>query len=250
MVLGTLPKGINEASIKDRLDHSPANLDLAPASPIATSTTVPAGHVQIRFSKNNRLWWDAPFPGDDPKKGLDLLMDSPVRQDIVRKLISGDSIIWVLLESGDKKADDAAFLQIATRLKYLRKIIELPAADNNGGGGIEEGPDPRNTPVPLKIAFDVIRVSRSDPKEVGLVAQLTNVAPDLLSIKSPIAYPVFGRALVMAPIYGKNLDVAHIDNWTEFAVGACSCRVKDQNPGIDLLVSADWDNLLGAVRKP
>jgi hypothetical protein len=81
------------------------------------------------------------------------------------------------------------------------------------------------------------------------VAQLLNVVPDLQSVKSPIAYPVFGRALLMSPIYGKYLDHAHIDNWTEFAVGACSCQVKEQNPGVDLLVTADWDASLGANRQ-
>jgi len=63
LILGTLPKGISETSIKDRLDHSTANLQLAPAS-----SSVPVGHVQIRFSKTDRLWWDAPLPGNDPQK--------------------------------------------------------------------------------------------------------------------------------------------------------------------------------------
>jgi len=244
--LGTPPKGTNAASIKDHLTHSSANLQLDPAS---TPAPVPAGHVQIRFSKTNQLWWDAPLPGDDPQKGLDLLMDSPVRQKIVRQLASGVSVVWVLLESGDKKADDAAFLQLTNRLGYLQKVIEIPPPADNGGNDGESGPDPLNVPVPLKIAFSAVRVSRTDPKEVGLVAQLLNVVPDLQSVKSPIAYPVFGRALTMQPIYGQKFKDSSIDIRTEFASGACSCQVKDQNPGVDLLVTADWDNLFKTVNK-
>jgi hypothetical protein len=240
LVLGTLPTGTSETSIKDHLAHSSSNLVLDTAT-----EPIPAGHVQIRFPKTNRLWWDAPLPGVDPKKGLDLLLDSPVRQNIVRQLEAGVSVVWVLLDSGDKKADEAAYAQLTKRLEYLGKVVSLPAADN--GNESNEGPDLTNTRVPLKIAFSVIKVSRNDPKEVGLVAQLLNVFPDLLSVKSPIAYPVFGRGLVMAPIYGIKLNEVHIDSWTEFAVGACSCTVKAQNPGIELLVSADWDNFLGAT---
>jgi len=244
--LGTLVKGIKAASIKDQIDHSSANLQIDSA---ATSTSVPADHVQIRFSKTNQLWWDAPLPGDDPKKGLDLLMDSPVRQNIVRQLASGVSVVWVLLESGDKKADDAAFSQLANRLSYLQKVIDIPPPADNGGNDGESGPDPLNVPVPLRIAFHAVRVSRNDPKEVGLVAQLVNLMPELLSVKSPIAYPVFGRALVMQPIYGKKFNDLNIDVRTQFAAGACSCQVKDQNPGVDLLVAADWDSLFESVNK-
>jgi hypothetical protein len=174
-------------------------------------------------------------------------MDSPVRQNIVRQLASGVSVVWVLLESGDKKADDAAFSQLIGRLKYLQKVTDLPPAVDGGGG---EGPNPSNSPVPLKIDFRAIRVSRKDPMEVGLVAQLTHVIPELDSVRSPIAYPVIGRALIMEALYGKDLNQANIDNWTLFAVGSCSCQIKDQNPGIDLLVSADWDTLFDSVNKP
>jgi hypothetical protein len=34
---------------------------------------------------------------------------------------------------------------------------------------------------------------------------------------------------------------------TLFLAGACSCQVKEQNPGFDLLIDADWDSeLFGA----
>jgi hypothetical protein len=243
LALGALPKGITTASIKDQLDRCGDNLALD-----TTSAPIADGHVQIRFPKTNRLWWDAPLPGNDPSKGLDLLLNSPARQKIVLQLESGVSVVWVFLDSGDKKADDAAFTLPTDRLKYLQKVIDLPPGNN--GNDIEEGPDLRNTPVPLKIAFTALRVSRDDPKEVGFVAQLLNVVPDLQAVRSPIIYPVFGRALLLAPLFGKNLNEAHIDNWTQFAVGACSCQVKELNPGYDLLVSADWDKFLGAVRTP
>ena len=242
--LGALPHGIDVKSIQDHLDHSVANVEID-SKPVP----VPDGHVQIRFAKSDQLWWDAPLPGDDPKKGLDILLDSPAREKIVRQLASGVSVVWVLLESGDKKADDAAYLQLTNRLAYLQKVIEIPPPADNGGNDGESGPDPLNVPVPLKIAYSAVRVSRNDPKEVGLVAQLLNVVPNLQSVKSPIAYPVFGRALTMQPIYGQKFKDSSIDIRTGFASGACSCQVKDQNPGVDLLVTADWDSLFQSVNK-
>ena len=39
-----------------------------------------------------------------------------------------------------------------------------------------------------------------------------------------------------------NADLIH--DLTEFLCGACSCQVKEQNPGFDLLLSTNWAEAL------
>src|SRR4051794_5714836 len=48
------------------------------------------------------------FSGKLDDRGLAVLLDSPARRQVVRLLTGGDSAVWVLLKSGDRKADDEA----------------------------------------------------------------------------------------------------------------------------------------------
>jgi len=56
--------------------------------------------------------------------------------------------------------------------------------------------------------------------------------------------PVFGRgrALEVIPAPQVNADLIH--DLTEYLCGACSCQVKEQNPGFDLLLSTDWNDAI------
>lgn len=43
---------------------------------------------------------------------------------------------------------------------------------------------------------------------------------------------------------GAGITADNIQEYAEFLVSACSCEIKEQNPGFDLLLAADWDRLL------
>lgn len=45
----------------------------------------------------------------------------------------------------------------------------------------------------------------------------------------------------MPPYVGKGINVENLVDCMVFLAGACSCQVKDQNPGMDLLMSWDWE---------
>ena len=47
------------------------------------------------------------------------------------------------------------------------------------------------------------------------------------------------RALV-----GRGINEENIEESCQFLVGACSCEVKSQNPGADLLVRANWESVV------
>jgi hypothetical protein len=46
------------------------------------------------------------------------------------------------------------------------------------------------------------------------------------------------------PLIGAGITPDNIHESAAFLVGACSCEVKDLNPGFDLLLTANWDVLL------
>ncbi len=43
---------------------------------------------------------------------------------------------------------------------------------------------------------------------------------------------------------GKGINAETIQDAAKFLCGACSCLVKRLNPGVDLLMAADWDAIL------
>ena len=165
------------------------------------------------------------------------LVESPARRDIVRKLLSGDAVVWLLLESGDRKRDHEAAQLVEAELRKLEKSLVLP----------ERSPldPPINPELPLKIAFSTLRVARSDPAERMLVNLLLNWKTNLTTDKEPMLFPIFGRGRVVSPAIGSEIRPGAIRDMAEFLTGPCSCEVKELNPGYDLLLAANWNSLPG-----
>jgi hypothetical protein len=165
------------------------------------------------------------------------LLDSPARRDIAQKLLSGDAVVWLLLESGDQKQDDQAERLIETETSKLQQILKLP----------EPSPQdpPMNANLPLKIAFSTVRVRRSDPAERVLVNLLLNWNPKLLPAQEAMLFPIFGRGRVIPPAIGPEIRAEAMREMAEFLTGPCSCQIKEMNPGYDLLLTANWSSLVG-----
>lgn len=176
--------------------------------------------------------WSGPLE----KLEAEALCYSPARQELARKLTSGASAVWLLLESGDGKADDAADKLLRAELAQLEKDIELPPAD-------ETAPDLKS-PVPLKVSFSVLRLRRDAPGEAMFVRQLLAVEEGLAEVKGPIVFPIYGRARALCALHGKELTRDWVADSAGFLCRKCSCTVKRLNPGADLLVSADWAGLI------
>jgi len=146
--------------------------------------------------------------------------------------------VWLLLEGGETSKDEATARLLETELARLEKTLKLPETD-------EEGP-PLLSDVPLKISFPVMRLSRRDPLEKSFVGLLSRSGGDLAEGKGPVVLPVFGRGRALWPLSGERLSAAEIAEAAEFLTGACSCQVKEMNPGLDLLFDADWEKSLSA----
>lgn len=168
------------------------------------------------------------------------LLDSPLRQEIATKLAEGDSAVWVLLESGDKSKDDAAAQLLERELQRLASTMELPALDDQDiKNGLVSVPDEG-----LRLSFPMLRLSREDPAEVFLIRSLLSAEEGLTDVREPMAFPIFGRGRVLYALVGKGIRADNLGHAAKFLIGSCSCQIKEQNPGIDLVMSADWKKLL------
>jgi len=169
------------------------------------------------------------------------IIDSPARQKIAKRLLSGDSSVWVLLESGDKAKDDAAAKTLETELGRLNKELQLPEQPPTP----DVGPyDEAEIEIELKVAFSVLRVSRTDPAERMFIKMLLGSEEGLTTLKGPMAFPIFGRGRALAAFAGDGIETDNIESACIFLVGRCSCQVKRLNPGTDMMFSVNWDAAL------
>lgn len=180
--------------------------------------------------------WSAPLS----RANLDQMVDSSVRQELSEELIDGTTAVWVLLQSGNEKADMEAEETLRTRLRHNETAMKLSMPDAQD---IADGFDPKK----LKLRFKLLTVNRADKDEGFLVQSLLNVESDLADDEytdQPMAFPVFGRGRALYALIGKGIANDVIDEACHFLIGPCSCQVKEQNPGVDLLMAVDWNALV------
>jgi hypothetical protein len=169
---------------------------------------------------------------------IQTLLDSPARRKVKERILRGDSAVWIFLESGDRARDRAAVALLETELHRLERELKLPACNDDLEDQVStEGP-------PLRIAFTLLRVARSDPAEQMLVRMLLNSESDLPGRLEPIVFPVYGRGRALYAIVGPGINRENIVAAARHVVGPCTCTIKEGNPGIDLLFSVRWDQLL------
>ena len=125
--------------------------------------------------------WSQPLT----KSNIVALANSPVRTELIKRLMDGETAVWLLLESGDEACDQKAADLLAVHLPILEKTLKLPE--------LTEAPeDNLLTQTPLQIKFSVIRVPRTD-SDNPLVQMLLHAESDLLEFNEPMVFPIFGR---------------------------------------------------------
>src|SRR5690606_30723445 len=87
-----------------------------------------------------------------------------------------------------------------------------------------------------------------DAAEEVLLQMLLRCEPDLLPREGeeirPMVFPIFGRARALYALVGGGIHPVPIERAAQFLTGPCSCQVKAENPGVDLLLAARWDDLV------
>ncbi len=163
------------------------------------------------------------------------LANSPIRRELSRRLLAGDSVVWLMLKSDDASKNKATRDLLDTELERLGKTLKLP--DGIGLPGSE-----LYSEVPLFLKFTILELDPKDPAEQLLVRLMSGFEKDAKS--EPLLAPVFGRGRALEVISATQLNAGLIEDLTMFLCGACSCQVKERNPGFDLLLATNWNSEL------
>jgi hypothetical protein len=208
-----------------------ANLDIATARDAALTK---AQLVDSKTSSQS-LW-----SGDLDKATLAAVLDSPARQQILQRILAGESVVWVMVDSG-KPEDQAEMARIEKRLKFLENVAALPIQDPND-------PDSQLGPGPaLILKFSTLHLRLDDPAEKLLISMLAGPSGKVDPAQGSFAAAVFGRGRVLGAWPLTQLDDTSLEEACMFLVGRCSCRLKNENPGWDILLNVDWPKALEAA---
>jgi hypothetical protein len=91
------------------------------------------------------------------------------------------------------------------------------------------------------MRFSVLEIDPADSDEQFLTSLLKGFEPDSIDNGQPLVVPVFGRGRALEVIPAGQVNAGLVEDLTLFLCGACSCQVKERNPGFDLLISAKWE---------
>lgn len=162
-----------------------------------------------------------------------LFCGSSVLEETDALLAGGASAVWVFLESGDRGADRKAAKRLRWALEKSEEEIELPKIDQQDA---EEYLSSDNQPA-LRIDFPMVTLKRNKKEDAGFIHQLVRSEPALAKyLDKPLAFPVFGKARILYALAGEGINTSNVKKANSFLCGPCACTVKEQNPGIDLLV--------------
>ncbi|NLO07759.1 MAG: hypothetical protein GX131_18220 [candidate division WS1 bacterium] len=184
-----------------------------------------------RVKRTPQLAWAGALSGGNVRA----LLDSPLRRQIASELVGRNTASWILLESGNRGKDNAAAALLEQELRRLEETLVLPVLEG-------WGPDAAAAEA-QKVRFTLHRLSRDSEAERMLVQILLQSEDDLTTkyAREPMAFPVYGRGLILYALVGAGINEWTITKAAEFITGPCSCEVKADNPGMDMLVALDWN---------
>jgi hypothetical protein len=178
------------------------------------------------------------------------LVESPVRKQIAQLLEKRHAVVFLLFEGKDPAANAQAekvAREVIARAAKGQFAVEsagdsaaAPAAA--AGSGPTAGAEDAAPTRPQRLQIGLVKLRRADPAEKWLVQSLVTVERDMPEVAGlPMVFPVFGRGRVLAPCIGKGITPENLGQQLELLAGPCSCTVRAQNPGVDLLFRWDWD---------
>ncbi|MEP6669519.1 MAG: hypothetical protein ABJF10_10225 [Chthoniobacter sp.] len=221
--------------LRNFTDSTPLNL-----APVRSNETSPSRLTFPHAAEGAAPMWSDALGSST----LPLLTDSPARTELAHRILAGETAVWLLVESGDRQADDRAAAALEKRLHYLEQAADIPQIDPDDPSS-ELGPGPV-----LRVKFSLLRVHWDDAAEQPFLKMLAGPKHDTAPSTGPWLALVFGRGRVLGAWPAEGFGDEQIDEACMFLLGACSCQVKRMNPGWDLLLNVDWDGALQAIGYP
>ncbi len=185
---------------------------------------------------NTPIW-----AGKINEESINKLIDSPARREIREKMQQGKTALFLVLSSssGESGQEKVEFMQAV--LKKAEEEIYVTAPGTDIHGNPIKNPDFSHT----DLTFSSVFVDRMNPEEEILARILLGTEQDLWNYDVPIAFPLFGRGRILYALVGDGINKDMVYRACSAVTGWCSCIVKDDNPGTDLLIAADWTVGLG-----
>jgi hypothetical protein len=145
---------------------------------------------------------------------LKTLTSSPLRNKIYEELMGGMLCAMVYLTTDNKDKDDKG-------LQILKNTIGSS---------------------PFKDIIAVHELSRNSAEEAHFATLLLNVEDDLRNINEPMLFGIFGRFKALEPLLAGGISGENINYMIDYMTAECSCLIKDDLPGADILFSGNWEN--------
>ena len=142
------------------------------------------------------------------------LTSSPLREKIAKEIMDGKLCVMLLLASGNEEKDIKSSMTI-------KKALDAS---------------------PFKSVITYAELKKNSPGEAQFVAMLLNVEEDLKDLDEPMLYGIFGRFRALEPLVAGGISGENIGYMIQFLTADCSCLIKDDLPGVDMLFTNDWEN--------
>jgi len=147
----------------------------------------------------------------DELKGL---TTSPMREQIASELMAGKLCVMLYLKTGIREKDEKG-------LATLQRTLESS---------------------PFGKIITVVELDRNSREEYHLASILLNVEDDLKEIMEPMLFGVFGRFKALEPLLGRGITEENVNLMIDYFKAECSCLIKDDLPGTDILFTDKWEN--------
>ncbi len=165
------------------------------------------------------------------------VLSSPFRKRLATELGSGENVVWFVLESSNAETNEAVMNLLEAQVGKAEKEYEEYRQYANRIATSEY--DKAYTLPKMNNLF--LSLDRGNKEEEFFIKSLLHLYPDLKSSQEPMVFVVYGKGRCLPPIVGDEITVANIDYYFQFLSGPCSCMIKDNNPGFDLLMEYDWE---------
>ena len=188
----------------------------------------------IRFGRADTI-----YSGHLASAVLQSMMQSPARRELVRRIGSGHTAVFLILANNDAEKTAALKKLADEQSSRLDAKVKIPALSP------KDLESQLQSTIPFKIMFSTLVVNQNDPAERVFVDMLlTGVRLQPGQNVEPLLIPVFGQGRILDVWPSSNVNEETFDEIATFLCGPCLCKYKEQNEGRDLLLTADWNRIL------
>jgi hypothetical protein len=176
------------------------------------------------------------------EKTTQALVESPARTSLAAQLETGKVGVFVMLTGKEEAENEEAATILNGLVEEVREgNISLYVSPTQEAVA-QEGEETEGEETEPSFDLGLIKLDRDNEEERWFVRSLLAMEAELTEEERPMVFLCYGRARALLPYIGAGITRENLVREIEFVSGACSCTVKEQNPGVDLLVRYDWES--------